>query len=178
MGILEKRQVAPKITMLIKKGRRAIENAEAIMHRLKAKYVGVEFETLQGEAVVTMSIKEQVSLLDVACQGSLQPLSLHLSLGLRFVDTLQLQAMSKTSILITPCGGTGTVLTFLPPGASAVVMNFWQSVAGRSEQMESLYYWNIEYLDIQYFPILLEDYEETKDRPACEKPADDPYFEQ
>jgi len=94
------------------------------------------------------------------------------------VATLQLQTMSKTSILITPCGGTGTILTFLPPGASAIVMNYWQSVAGRSEQMESLYYWNLEYLDIQYFPVLLEDYEQTKDRPACEKGQDEPYFEQ
>lgn len=56
-------------------------------------------------------------------------------------------------------------------------MNYWQSVAGRSEQMESLYYWNLEYLDIQYFPVLLEDYEQTQDRPACEKGHNEPHFE-
>lgn len=39
----------------------------------------------------------------------------------------QLEAMSRTDILITPCGGVGTVLTFLPPGATAIVMNYWHT---------------------------------------------------
>ena len=86
--------------------------------------------------------------------------------------------MSRTDILITPCGGIGTVLTFLPPGATAIVMNFWQSVTETSIQMESIYYWNLEFLDIQYFPVLLEDYDLSSDRPECEKPEDDPYFEE
>lgn len=44
-------------------------------------------------------------------------------------------------------------------------------------QMEEMYYWNIEYLDFQYFPVLLEDYEGTSDRPKCEKAPGDPHFE-
>lgn len=90
---------------------------------------------------------------------------------------MQLQAMAKTDILITPCGGTGTVLLFLPPGATAIVMNYWDNVSIKSVQMEAIYYWNLEYLDMQYFPVLAEDYELTTDRPACEKPANDPHYE-
>ena len=89
----------------------------------------------------------------------------------------QLEAMSRTDILITPCGGVGTVLTFLPPGATAIVMNYWHTTHQTSVQMERNYYWNLEYLDIQFFPVLAEDYELTTDRPSCEKSADDPYRE-
>lgn len=61
----------------------------------------------------------------------------------------QMDLMSRTSILITPCGGIGTVLTFLQPGATAIVMNYWQNVKNVSVQMEAIYYWNLEYLDLQ-----------------------------
>ena len=44
-------------------------------------------------------------------------------------------------MLITPCGGTGTVLTFLQPGATAIIMNYYLPSANSSTQMESLYYW-------------------------------------
>lgn len=54
---------------------------------------------------------------------------------------VQLRAMSETSVLITPCGGTGTVLMFLQPGATAIVMNYWLPSINASMQMESLYYW-------------------------------------
>lgn len=54
---------------------------------------------------------------------------------------VQLEAMAKTAILITPCGGTGTVLTFLPPGATAIIFNYWHDIREVSVQMESIYYW-------------------------------------
>jgi hypothetical protein len=85
--------------------------------------------------------------------------------------------MSRTDILITPCGGVGTVLTFLPVGATAIVMNYWHTTLQTSVQMERNYYWNLEYLDIQFFPVLAEDYELTTDRPKCEKGPDDPFLE-
>lgn len=47
-----------------------------------------------------------------------------------------------------------------------------------SVQMEELYYWNVEYIDFQYFPVLFDDYNSTSDRPECEKPTTDPYFEE
>ncbi|KAL0030947.1 hypothetical protein WJX79_003275 [Trebouxia sp. C0005] len=102
--------------------------------------------TLEGEAIATMSVKQQ------------------------------LEAMSRTDILITPCGGVGTVLTFLPVGATAIVMNYWHTTLQTSVQMERNYYWNLEYLDIQFFPVLAEDYELTTDRPRCEKGTDDPFL--
>ena len=85
--------------------------------------------------------------------------------------------MSQTDVLITPCGGLATVLTFLPPGATAIVMNHWQSVSNKNIQMDSSNYRNLEYLDGQYFPVLPEDYEVTSDRPECEKPKNDYYYE-
>lgn len=90
---------------------------------------------------------------------------------------LQLETMSRTDILITPCGGVGTVLMFLRPGATAIAMNYWNNVAEKSVQMESIYYWNLEYLNMQYLPVLLEDYELTTDRPGCEKSADEKHYE-
>lgn len=48
--------------------------------------------------------------------------------------------MSETSVLLTPCGGLATVLTFLRRGATAVAMNYWHTLSGRSVQMEDIYY--------------------------------------
>ena len=62
---------------------------------------------------------------------------------------MQLEAMSKTSILITPCGGTGTVLTFLQPGSTAIVFNYWQDLKNISVQMESIYYWFVAAAAVQ-----------------------------
>ena len=42
--------------------------------------------------------------------------------------------------------------------------------------MDSPNYRNLEYLDIQYFPVKFEDYEQTTDRPACEKGPNDAYY--
>lgn len=84
--------------------------------------------------------------------------------------------MSKTDILITPAGGTSSVLLFLQPGATAIVMNYWDDATEKSVQIDVQNYWNLEYLDIQYFPVLLEDYEQTTNRPECEKPTDDEYY--
>lgn len=43
-------------------------------------------------------------------------------------------------------------------------------------QMEEIYYHNIEYIDFEYFPVLLEDYEDTSDRPACEKQPNQAHY--
>ena len=52
----------PRITMLKKKGKRVVENADSIMAHLQAKFPTAEFETLEGEAIATMSVKQQVVL--------------------------------------------------------------------------------------------------------------------
>jgi hypothetical protein len=53
---------------------------------------------------------------------------------------MQVKLMSETSILITPCGGLGTVLTFLRPWATAIVMNYFDTRRNRSLQLERTYY--------------------------------------
>lgn len=52
----------------------------------------------------------------------------------------QVKLMSDTSVLVTPCGGLATVLTFLQPGATAIAMNYWSTLVERSLQLEDIYY--------------------------------------
>ena len=54
---------------------------------------------------------------------------------------LQLDLMSRTSVLITPSGGLGTVAMFLQPGATAVVFNFWADTRNTSENQENIMSW-------------------------------------
>ena len=54
---------APLITMLKKKGKRILENADEVMAHLQAAFPWARFNTLDGDAVASMSIKEQVLLL-------------------------------------------------------------------------------------------------------------------
>ncbi|KAA6418193.1 MAG: hypothetical protein FRX49_11851 [Trebouxia sp. A1-2] len=207
LGIVEDSQRStPRITMLKKKGKRIPPTAD--------------FETLEGEAIATMSVKQQVggshiNALPIQLEATSQTDTLLAFITLAAVEAmsrtdiliiadsptsrwlqledmsqthilvapyspisclLQLEAMSRTDILITPCGGVGTVLTFLPVGATAIVMNYWHTTLQTSVQMERNYYWNLEYLDIQFFPVLAEDYELTTDRPRCEKGTDDPFL--
>lgn len=62
LGIVEDTQRrTPRITMLKKKGKRLLENADSIMNHLRAKFPAAEFETLEGKAIAVMSIKQQVS---------------------------------------------------------------------------------------------------------------------
>ena len=63
MGLAAKKdgQKPPLITMLKKKGRRIIENADEIMHRLERVFPWARFRSLEGSAVASMSIKQQVS---------------------------------------------------------------------------------------------------------------------
>ena len=50
----------PRITVLKKEGRRIIENADDLTWQLKQRFSGANFEILEGKAVATMSLKEQV----------------------------------------------------------------------------------------------------------------------
>jgi hypothetical protein len=48
---------------------------------------------------------------------------------------VQLEIMASTTILITPCGGLGTVSVFLPPGGTAIVMNYFNTAKNTSTQV-------------------------------------------
>ena len=49
--------------MLKKKGKRVLENADNIMTHLQARFPTADFETLKGEAIATMTVKQQVGSL-------------------------------------------------------------------------------------------------------------------
>ena len=51
---------SPLVTMLKKKGKRVLENAGEVVAHLEAVFPWARFNTLDGEAVATMSIREQV----------------------------------------------------------------------------------------------------------------------
>lgn len=50
----------PRITMLKKEGKRVLENADDIMIHLQKRFQDAVFEVLEGDAVASMSLKEQV----------------------------------------------------------------------------------------------------------------------
>ncbi|EIE23246.1 hypothetical protein COCSUDRAFT_63602 [Coccomyxa subellipsoidea C-169] len=128
----------PRITLLDKRGKRRIENLREIAAALAADFPRVQVVVVNGASIERMSIRQQLEL------------------------------MASTTVLITPCGGLGTVSVFLPPGGTAIVMNYYNTARNTSTQMENIYYSNVEYVDYQYFPVVLEDYEGTSDRPGCE----------
>lgn len=47
------------------------------------------------------------------------------------------------------------------PLPAAITVNYWNTEQQRSFQLEELYYRNLEYLDLQYFPVVPEDYQGT-----------------
>ena len=59
----------PLITMLKKKGKRILENADEIVDHLKQRFPASNFTTLEGDAVAVMSMREQVWIL-IALFGS------------------------------------------------------------------------------------------------------------
>ena len=65
----------------------------------------------------------------------------------------------------------------MQPKATAIVFTYWQSAKNISVPMENSNYWNLEYLAIEYFPVLLEDYKDTTDRPECESADDSGHFQ-
>ncbi|KAI7839288.1 hypothetical protein COHA_006986 [Chlorella ohadii] len=139
IGLQEVPQRQPVITILRKaEGRRRVENSGEVAALLRRRYPAAKVQTVSFDRRPDMTVTEQVKL------------------------------MSDTSILVTPCGGLATVLTFLRPGAAAIAMNFWHSVQQRSLQLEDNYYSRLEYIDIQYMPVTPEDYAATSDRPGCE----------
>lgn len=63
LGIVEgKRHRTPHVTMLKKDGKRLLENADDLTSQLQYKFMGAKFEIVEGKAIATMSLKEQVRL--------------------------------------------------------------------------------------------------------------------
>lgn len=61
LGIVEAKHYGmPHITMLKKEGRRVMENADEVTSQLRQRFPSAKFEVLEGKAIATMSLKEQV----------------------------------------------------------------------------------------------------------------------
>ena len=73
----------------------------------------------------------------------------------------QLEALARTSVLVTPCGSLGALAVLLPPGATAVVMNYYQATTGANVQLDDAAFWNVDHVTMVYFPVGPEDYEST-----------------
>lgn len=50
----------PMITMITKKGRRIVENANEVMSHLQTKFTMADFQVLSGDMLAEMPIREQV----------------------------------------------------------------------------------------------------------------------
>lgn len=62
---------------------------------------------------------------------------------------------------MTPCGSLAALAYLLPPGATAVVMNYLQSETGANVQLDDDAFWNVDHVTLTYYPVGPEDYEGT-----------------
>lgn len=151
-----------------------MENSGEIAALLRRRYPAAKVQTVSFDRRPDLTVTEQVRLLwfmgSAGWLGGQAPGALPwarvdgrpTAASLLHLTPTQVQLMSGTSILVTPCGGLATVLTFLRPGATAIAMNYWHSVQQRSLQLEDNYYSHLEYLDLQYMPVTPEDYAATR----------------
>ena len=74
---------------------------------------------------------------------------------------MQAQTLARTSVLVTPCGSLAALAYLLPPGSTAVVMNFYQAATGANVQLDDAAFWNVDHVTLVYYPVGPEDYEGT-----------------
>ena len=90
--------------MLKKKGKRVLENADAVMTHLQAKFPAAEFETLEGEAIAVMSVKQQVQAFH--CYLVAHDLCMHtLSQKKSFMPTLAWRTLPSAHLLLSRSNG-------------------------------------------------------------------------
>ena len=77
------------------------------------------------------------------------------------LQAVQAEALAHTTVLVTPCGSLAALAYLLPPGATAVVMNFYQSATGANVQLDDAAFWNVDHVTLTYYPVGPEDYEGT-----------------
>ncbi len=77
----------------------------------------------------------------------------------------------RTTVLVTPCGSLAALAYLLPPGATAVVMNFYHAETGANVQLDDAAFWNIDHITLAYYPVGPEDYEGTSVGPPPHSPA-------
>ena len=75
--------------------------------------------------------------------------------------TYQAETLLGTSVMVTPCGSLAALAYLLPPGATAVVMNYLQSETNANVQLDDDAFWNVDHVTLAYYPVGPEDYEGT-----------------
>ena len=73
----------------------------------------------------------------------------------------QAETLLRTSVMVTPCGSLAALSYLLPPGATAVVMNYLQSETKANVQLDDDAFWNVDHVTLAYYPVGPEDYEGT-----------------
>ncbi|PSC71910.1 Carotenoid cleavage dioxygenase 8 [Micractinium conductrix] len=139
VGLTDEPQSRPVVTIMHNQGKPTVENSAAVKAALQQRYGG----------------RVAVNLVP-CCRES------------KLTTYAQLHLMSNTSVLITPAGGIAAILNFLPHYATAITMSFFNTNTNASESPEDLFYRHMEYPTIEVFPVTLDDYQNTIDRPACE----------
>ncbi|KAK4049306.1 hypothetical protein OIV83_004243 [Microbotryomycetes sp. JL201] len=71
--------------------------------------------------------------------------------------TDQLAVLSRTTVLVSPCGGISFSAAFLPPGASAVFSDYWDTRANRSFSMEKYIFTQMSDLTSFYYTVDKKD---------------------
>lgn len=69
-------------------------------------------------------------------------------------------------MLVTPCGSLAALAYLLPPGSTAVIMNFYHAETGANVQLDDAAFWNLDHVTLAYYPVGPEDYEGTSVRPV------------
>jgi hypothetical protein len=80
---------------------------------------------------------------------------------------IQVEALVRTTVLVTPCGSLAALAYLLPPGATAVVMNFYHAETGANVQLDDAAFWNLDHITLAYYPVGPEDYEGTSVSRLC-----------
>ncbi|KAK4047101.1 hypothetical protein OIO90_006303 [Microbotryomycetes sp. JL221] len=71
--------------------------------------------------------------------------------------TEQLQELQQTTVLVSPCGGISFSATFLPRGASAVFVDYWDTRYNRSFSMEKYVFTQMSHLSSYYYTVEKKD---------------------
>ncbi|KAI5477587.1 glycosyltransferase family 61 protein [Pseudohyphozyma bogoriensis] len=79
----------------------------------------------------------------------------------------QIAWMQSTSVVVSPCGGVSFSAIFLPPGASAIFVDYWNANWNSTAQMErhiysynslvTPFYYPLEFGDLSYDPLKLPE---------------------
>lgn len=69
----------------------------------------------------------------------------------------QIKTCLKTTLLLTPTGGSSSIAIFLPRGATLMQFGFWDSTRNSSYDYDSTRYSEIPYIRMKTFPVLLNE---------------------